>query len=84
MFHLTFRGRRSTLPLLHKRSKVNVVPRSKMNVGHAFVVQIAAFCRAQAVLFNALTYAFAWQVQHFEIVSADVANVLLACTCWHA
>ena len=70
--------------LFQKRSKMNVAKRSKMNIQHALLVKIAAFWGAHAVLFNSLTSAFAWQVQHCETVWPDVVGVLLACACFRA
>ena len=63
---------------------MNVAKRSKVIVRHAFLVEITAFWGTNAVLFNSLTSAFAWQVQHCEVVWPDVVGVLLACACLRA
>ena len=81
---LTFHGRCSILTPFHKHSKKNVARRSKMNVRHSFVVEITAFWGTNAALLNAMTFAFAWQVQHCETVWVDVVGVLLACACLRA
>ena len=54
----TFHDRCSILDLFHKHTKINVAMRSKVNVRHAFLVEITAWYSYQRSSFQLLDFCF--------------------------